>query len=161
MNTEQNQKLNTKTEKGFAHLIVIILVVLVVAVGGYVFLSNKGYVPSLPNLPIPGMNKGPKYTPQSADVELKSADVSISDTGFTPATLTIKKGTTVTWTNTDQKPHRVAADPYPDKSSLPDLDSADPLQQNDAYSYTFDTAGKYTYTDYLNPLKLHGTIVVE
>jgi plastocyanin len=158
VNKEKQIMKTAHSQKGFAPVLLLLIAVIIVGAGGYFFLSQKGYVPSIP---LPGLSHGPKYTPQSADVELKSADVSISDTGFTPATLTIKKGTTVTWTNTDQKPHRVAADPYPDKSSLPDLDSADPLQQNDAYSYTFDTAGKYTYTDYLNPLKLHGTIVVE
>ena len=52
---------------------------------------------------------------------------------FTPAELTVKVGTTVTWTNHDDIPHTVvAAGKFRSKA----------LDTDDTYSFTFTTAGQ-------------------
>lgn len=57
---------------------------------------------------------------------------------FGPQTVTIKKGTIVTWTNSDIAKHTVTAD-----------DASGPTSkffgQGESYSYTFSKAGIYTY----------------
>ncbi len=55
--------------------------------------------------------------------------VLIENNEFVPAILTVKKGTTVTWTNKDQAEHWVVSDPHPTHSDLPDLDSKNGLLQ--------------------------------
>jgi len=79
--------------------------------------------------------------------------VTIDNFFFTPATETVKAGTTVTWTNKDDIPHGIgsANNAFP-KSKALDTD--------DSYSFTFTTPGTYQYFCYLHP-KMVGTIVVE
>jgi len=79
--------------------------------------------------------------------------VTIDNFSFTPATLTVKAGTTVTWTNQDDIPHGIgsANNAFP-KSKALDTD--------DSYSFTFTTPGTYQFFCYLHP-KMVGSIVVE
>ncbi|WP_170971206.1 cupredoxin domain-containing protein [Ilyomonas limi] len=66
-----------------------------------------------------------------------SNDVKIANMSFAAATITINKGTKVTWTNNDNMTHTVTAD---DGS----FDSGD-LNKGDTYSYTFGSTGTFAY----------------
>jgi len=79
--------------------------------------------------------------------------VTIDNFFFTPGTITVKAGTTVTWTNKDDIPHGIgsANNAFP-KSKALDTDNS--------YSFTFATPGTYQYFCYLHP-KMVGSIVVE
>jgi plastocyanin len=79
--------------------------------------------------------------------------VSIDNFTFTPQSLTVKAGTTVTWTNKDDIPHGVAASNNAFKKSKA-------LDTDDSFSYTFTTPGTYQYFCYIHP-HMVGTIVVE
>jgi plastocyanin len=71
---------------------------------------------------------------------------------FEPAKLTVKAGTTVTWTNRDDIPHTVASKDRLFKSKVMDTD--------ESYSFTFLTPGEYSYFCSLHP-HMTATIVVE
>ena len=75
--------------------------------------------------------------------------VSISGFAFQPATVTIAKGGTVTWTNNDGTAHTVK---FSDSESQG-------LQQGGTYSKTFDTAGNFSYICGIHTY-MHGTVVV-
>jgi plastocyanin len=79
--------------------------------------------------------------------------VSIDNFTFTPQTLTVKPGTTVTWTNKDDIPHGVA-------SANNTFSKSKALDTDDSYSFTFTTPGTYQYFCYIHP-HMTGTIVVE
>ena len=87
--------------------------------------------------------------PQATIIEVK-----IDNFSFTPATLTVPAGTTVTWTNRDDIPHTVvsADDPKAFKSKVMDTD--------EKFSYTFTKAGTFTYFCSVHP-KMTGTVVVK
>ena len=70
---------------------------------------------------------------------------------FGPATLSVPAGTTVRWQNLDGEPHTVV--------SVEGLFRSGALDQGDAYSYTFRTAGRYRYVCSIHP-QMVGTIVV-
>jgi plastocyanin len=70
---------------------------------------------------------------------------------FVPATLTVRAGSTVTWTNHDEEPHTVAANDGSFHS--PGMDS------QGTYSHTFPTAGKFEYICSIHPF-MHATVVV-
>jgi plastocyanin len=77
--------------------------------------------------------------------------VTIDNFTFRPAVLTVKAGTTVTWTNNDDIPHQVvAAGTF--KSKV--------LDSDDSYSFTFARPGDYVYFCSLHP-HMTGTIKVE
>jgi len=61
----------------------------------------------------------------------------IVDFAFSPATVTVPVGTTITWTNTGAKPHTVTADDGSFASGT--------LAGADTFSQAFPTAGTYAY----------------
>ena len=63
--------------------------------------------------------------------------VSIANFAFSPATLPIPAGTTVTWTNNDSTTHTVTSD-----NGV--FDSGN-LAPNATFSYTFSNAGTFAY----------------
>jgi plastocyanin len=77
--------------------------------------------------------------------------VTIDNFTFTPAELTVKVGTTVTWKNHDDIPHTVtSAGKFRSKA----------LDTDDSFSFTFTTAGDYEYFCSLHP-HMTGLIKVE
>ncbi|HYB82897.1 MAG TPA: cupredoxin family copper-binding protein [Mycobacterium sp.] len=77
--------------------------------------------------------------------------VNIDGFAFVPATLTVRAGTTVTWTNHDEEPHTVAAS---------DGSFHSPGMGTGAdFSHTFSTAGRFDYVCSIHPM-MHGTVVV-
>jgi plastocyanin len=89
----------------------------------------------------------------SAENAAPAGAVSIDNFTFTPASLTVKAGTTVTWTNRDDIPHGIAASDNAFKKSKA-------LDTDDSFSFTFTTPGTYQYFCYIHP-HMTGTIVVE
>jgi plastocyanin len=91
-------------------------------------------------------NSSNSSTPSSTD------KVSIENFSFSPATITVKKGTTVTWTNNDTTAHTVTAD------SGNAFDSGT-MEQGKTFSHTFDSAGTFKYHCTLHS-DMHGTVTV-
>ena len=78
--------------------------------------------------------------------------INIYSTGFSPKSVTITEGDTVTWTNRDTANHQVLASRGQFVSPI--------LAKGKSYSFTFRAAGTYHYSDELHP-KLTGTINVK
>ena len=78
--------------------------------------------------------------------------VSIKDFKFSPQTLTVATGTTVTWKNLDGEPHTVRGADEQVRSSA--------LDQSESYSVKFDKPGTYKYGCSIHP-KMSGTIIVK
>jgi plastocyanin len=94
---------------------------------------------SMPGMDMPTSSQSASGTPVATNT------VSIKNFAFDPATITVKVGTTVTWTNSDQDPHTVTSD----GKSGP-LNSK-PLNQGDTYQYTFTQAGTFSYLCTIHP----------
>ena len=80
------------------------------------------------------------------------ATVKIDNFAFAPATLTITAGTTVTWKNEDDSPHRIGDKNGTFKSAALDTD--------DTFSHTFTVPGEYAYICTIHPY-MAGTIIVK
>jgi 3',5'-cyclic-AMP phosphodiesterase len=78
--------------------------------------------------------------------------VKIDNFSFTPKSLTVKTGATVTWINQDDVPHNVVSTEK--KFSSPVLDT----DQN--FTFTFREPGKYPYYCKIHPM-MTGTVMVE
>ncbi len=81
-----------------------------------------------------------------------AATVTIDNFSFAPATLTVKAGTTVTWTNKDDMPHTVVST---DKSF-----ASQALDTDEAFTYTFRSPGTFDYFCSIHP-RMTGRVVVE
>jgi|GraSoiStandDraft_12_1057312.scaffolds.fasta_scaffold130242_1 plastocyanin len=80
------------------------------------------------------------------------AKVQIDQYAFLPQRITVKPGTTVTWTNDDDDSHTVASSSKLFKSKA--------LDTGDKFSFTFTTPGRYDYFCSLHP-HMTGAVVVE
>src|SRR5205823_10559203 len=88
-----------------------------------------------------------------ARAEAAPGVVTVDNFFFTPGTISVKTGTTVTWTNKDDIPHGIASSNNAFKKSAA-------LDTDDSFSFTFTTPGTYQYFCYLHP-HMVGSIVVE
>src|SRR3984885_12701193 len=91
--------------------------------------------------------------PGWADTAPQTITISIDNFTFTPQTMTVKTGTTVTWTNKDDIPHGIAA-------TNNAFTRSKALDTDDSFSFTFTTPGTFQYFCYVHP-HMTGTIVVE
>ena len=80
-----------------------------------------------------------------------TATVSMMNMAFSPATLSVASGTTVTWMNGDTTMHTVTADDGSFNSGN--------IGMGASFSRVFTTAGTFTYHSALNPA-MTGKIVV-
>lgn len=76
--------------------------------------------------------------------------INIQNFAFSPGTLTVKKGTTVTWTNNDSVSHQIKSVTV--NSSL--------LSQGQTFSFIFNDVGTFDYTCAPHP-SMKGKIIVE
>ena len=76
--------------------------------------------------------------------------------GFSPKTITIKVGTTVTWTNMTSSSHTVTSD---DGKSF-DSGISNPIASGATFSHTFMTAGTFAYHCQIHP-SMMATIIVQ
>ena len=89
--------------------------------------------------------------PASAPAQMDTARVEIQAHGFSAPALTVKPGTTVTWTNRDDDAHTV--------TSVANAFRSPGLDTGETFSYTFTRAGTYEYFCSLHPL-MTGKVVV-
>ena len=103
----------------------------------------------------PGAPLSPQNTASETKAPAATANtvtVSIKDFEFSPQTLTVATGTTVTWKNLDGEPHTVRGADEQVRSSA--------LDQSESYSVKFDKPGTYKYGCSIHP-KMSGTIIVQ
>ncbi len=93
---------------------------------------------------------GPSYT--SPPNNNQPNTVSISNFAFGPASMTVKKGTSITWQNYDSAVHTATSDSGA-------WDTGD-IAQGGSKSITFNTAGSFPYHCTHHPM-MTGTIIVQ
>jgi plastocyanin len=112
-----------------------------VLVSAFVFSACSLYspTPDTSNTPVP-----------TVESSVTSNTVNIQNFTFNPATLTVKKGTTVTWTNNDSVAHQLKSAAF----------NSTGLTNDQTFSFTFTTAGTFDYACAIHP-SMTGKIIVE
>ncbi len=87
---------------------------------------------------------GSAAAPANTTIELKTFM-------FSPTTVTVVAGTTVTWKNLDPEPHTIA--------SVDGAFRSGALDEGDKFSFTFATPGSYRYVCSIHP-QMVGTVIV-
>ncbi len=121
---------------------IIGIVGMLVLISGCAYQQKTGTQPT----PTPVVTETPATTPVS------TASVEIKDFAFNPATLTISKGTTVTWTHNDTAPHTVTENN--------NVFNSPTLTKGQTFSYTFNEAGTFDYYCSIHPTRMKGKVVV-
>jgi len=131
-------------------IIAVVAVALIAIIVGAVIANNRksntttSTTPASPSSSTSSTSGSSSSQPPASSTDNPAGDsatsqsVAISSFAFDPATLTVKKGTTVTWTNKDSTAHTVTADSGTGPSS-------GHLSQGQTYSYKFDTVGTFKY----------------
>lgn len=133
-NTAQKLRKTKNAKRAYAILASLVFLALVVVVFKVVLSNNSSSTP-------------------------KVAVVRITDNGFQPATLTVKKGTKIVWDSSSENLHQITANPFPKGTDLPGLKSQI-LNNAQQYTYVADTTGSFGYHDQLHPT-VNGTLVVK
>ncbi len=98
-----------------------------------------------------GTSVSSSSTSSAVSSQASNVVISMDETGFNLATVTVARGSMVTWINDGDSTQTVTGD-----DGGPDSDS---IVAGASYTYTFNTAGTYTYHSEENP-ELVGVIVV-
>jgi plastocyanin len=112
------------------------------ACGGTTQTVAPGASDSMPNMPT---------ATSAAGAPVAANTVSIKNFAFAPAAVTVKVGTTITWTNTDQEAHTVTSKDGAFHSPV--------LNAGSTYHYTFTKPGTYNYLCTIHPF-MTATVVV-
>jgi len=149
--------------KTFSILLIIIIIVIILGIWYFVSSSAQpapaqqnavennnqnnpsNTVPTTPATSTPASTTNEPATPSSVSVNIQSF-------AFSPATLNIKKGTKVTWTNSDNVPHTVTSDSG-------NLLNSGTIAPGASFSFTFINNGSTGYHCSVHP-KMKGSVVV-
>lgn len=145
-----------------------LVVLAVIVVGGYYALNKRASNTVVnnnvqtPPAPQPGTasEKNNAIPPAGNAPSPVNHVLSMTDAGFSPATLNIKKGDTVAFTNNGTALHWPASAPHPTHTNYPGFDAGRALEPGESWTFQFDKIGTWTYHDHLNPAT-KGTIVVK
>jgi plastocyanin len=99
---------------------------------------------------------GATAAPAASAPSAKAAAVTIKGFAFSPATLTVDKGTVVTWTNNDGTTHTVTSG----TNRTPDGKFDQEISNSTEASVTFDTLGTFEYFC-RNHNTMKGTVTVK
>lgn len=97
---------------------------------------------------------GPNGAPTTTTPTTPATNVTsvmIHNFSFLPQSISVPKGTTITWTNMDSAPHTVTSDNNAFASGT--------LKTNDTFKFTFNTPGTFTYHCAIHP-GMKATVVV-
>lgn len=133
--------------------LIAVVVVIVLAVGGWLAFGNKN---SNTNSTSGTTNNNSSQSSNNTTNSNQTSEgkVSIQNMQFTPPQVTIAKGGTVTWTNNDSITHTVVDD----LSNVGGPSSGD-IAPGQSYSFTFNKTGSFQYHCSIHP-SMRGTIVV-
>ena len=114
------------------------------------------------NMPVPGTN--------TTDTEVSDGEanqdqttkrtVNYNDAGFTPGTLTVELGDTVTFTNNSSHGMWVASASHPTHEVYSAFDQLKSVSKGGEYSFVFDKAGEWKYHNHSRASDF-GTVIVK
>jgi plastocyanin len=81
--------------------------------------------------------------------------ITVKNFAFSPETLTVRTGTTVTWVNQDEAIHQIDTD-----GGGPVTFTSPSLDKGSSYEFTFTRPGTYAYHCTIHP-EMKGTVIVE
>ncbi|OGG08176.1 hypothetical protein A3D05_05570 [Candidatus Gottesmanbacteria bacterium RIFCSPHIGHO2_02_FULL_40_24] len=96
---------------------------------------------------------------QNSKNQSDAVRVIMTDNGFDPAIVTVKKGDSVFFENRSGEMMLVASDPHPQHDQYPGFAMKEGTTRGESYYFTFDSSGVWGYHNHLNPEKT-GIIVV-
>lgn len=92
---------------------------------------------------------------------MTEATVSYMDSGYNPKTITVKKGTAVTFKNESKTGMWTASGVHPTHQLLPGFDALKSSATGGTYTYTFTKTGSWQYHNHVKPTDTGVVVVTE
>lgn len=138
-----------------------VIIVAILLGGALLFLQTKSSPSNTPKQD-ETVTQAPVTTSPTQEATEKTenvVEVSLTSDGFSPATITIDKGTKVVWTNSSGDDATVDSDPHPIHTSYTPLNLGR-FENGEKLEFVFNQTGTYNIHNHLNPSD-RGTIVVK
>lgn len=132
------------------NLIVVIVLVIIVGVGAVVWMLRP---------PANQTDNTKPNTTSNTSSSQSTTTITYTDSGFTPSSITVHSGDTITLKNTSSESVQFDSDPHPVHTDDPEL-NAGAVSPGGSTTFTVSTKGTHGYHNHLNPAQ-QGTIVVE
>lgn len=132
-------------------------IISVVVIAGVAWWVIKGETTPAPVVET-GVVETETVTPRVAETE--TLTVTYTNDGFSPAELTVKAGTTVTFINQSSAPMWIASGAHPTHLLYPEFDAKASVPKGGSYSFTFNKTGTHPYHNHVL-LGRYGKIIVE
>lgn len=142
-------------------------VVVLVVIGG-VSVFNRGAKLAAPDLQ-PENSLSLTELTQVSEPGVVGPTVTYTDEGYSPATISVKKGQSVTFQNESARNMWTASDPHPTHQDYPTsggcetstFDSCKGTPPGQSWSFTFDAIGEWNYHDHLRPSRSGAVTVTQ
>jgi len=113
-----------------------------------------------PPAPAPAATPNPT-TPVTPPPASGPVEIRMTDAGFEPSAVTIKKGTAVKFINSDDTNRWPASAPHPSHTDYPEFDPKQAVAAGSSWTFTFDRTGTWRFHDHLLPTKFGSVTVTE
>lgn len=135
---------------------VFIALIAALAIGGLIWATARNGKTTQPTTTNNSADQSTSTQPESnSEGEAQAtSQVTIRNSAFSPASIKVKKGTTVTWTNRDALDHTVT----PNKASS--FSGSGTLGQSDSFGVTFNEVGTFAYHCGVHGAGMAGTVEV-
>jgi len=121
-------------------------------------INIPGILVVLPQIVYVYQNLAYAQTTASVSIVQGSSSPSISK-AYDPSPLTVKTGTSVTWTNNDSSIHTVTSG-LPEKGNIGTLFDSSLISPRNTFVHVFDKQGTFDYSCTLHPF-MHGQVIVK
>ena len=142
-------------------MIAVVVILLLVLVGWYLTrpkqMATQTTQPS--ETPISTQSASPSTATDGAMIKQEKNLFKITASGFSPKSIIVKAGESITWENTDTDNHTVNSDNHPTHLLYPFL-NVGIIKPGEKKSVSPPNGGTFTYHDHLNP-SLTGSITVQ
>lgn len=144
--------MNTKIALGILSIVII--------AGAYLLLSNTSTPKQVSVVPTPTQAIAPPSSRPTSEVKQASeVIIEVTDSGYSPDTITIKKGTKVIWISRTDRMVTVHSDSHPTHTLYPKLNLGSFITTK-TVSVVLDEPGTYKYHNHLDA-SMTGTVIVE
>lgn len=164
---------------GFGKLIGAIVVIIIIAIVGWMIFAGKDSAGTSTDNSAAGQvtdntaatSTTATTTPAGGAIASTTVTVILTDGGFSPKSVTIKKGDTVKWVNQSSEDMWVGSAMHPThtvysgttlKEHCPDADGTafDQCAAGDGYTFTFEKVGSWNYHNHKDSSQF-GTVIVQ
>ncbi|MSU76026.1 hypothetical protein EXS54_00945 [Patescibacteria group bacterium] len=129
----------------------VVLVLLVVGVGVGIFVANDGQTNDVATpKPTTKATTKSQATPASQSNRKETVTVRYGDNGFSPATVTVKAGSSITFINESNQSINPSSDPHPTHTTNPQL-TVGTIDAGESKTITVTKVGQWGVHNHLNP----------